>query len=90
MREWLLSYVLRHRNGLICRWRCVPHLSIENSELCATWLQGTWRGTMFLQLHLLSWYTSALSPWETGMAPAQPLAVILGLLRALSFPIDHY
>lgn len=35
-------------------------------------------------------YTSPLSPWETGMALAQPLAIILGLLRALSFPIDHY
>lgn len=45
---------------------------------------------MFLHLYLLSWYTSALSPWETGMALAQLLAIILGLLRALSFPIDHY
>lgn len=90
MREWLLSYVLRYRNDLIGRWWCVPHLSTENAELCATWLQGTWRGNMFLQLHLLSWHTSALSPWETDMALAQLLAVILGLLRALSFPIDHY
>lgn len=62
----------------------------ENSELCASWLQGTRRGDMYLQPHLLSWYISALSPWETGMALAQPLAIILGLLRALSFPIDHY